>query len=90
MWQVILTDHYRTRLKRYAKKHGRELEAMLDNFDSYLESLEAGVHPLQIRHGFTRSETHGAVAIDQRGTVGKSAQHRLYIYPDAASKTLYL
>ena len=56
MWQVVDTNLYRIRRKRYAKKHGRELVAMLANFDTYLESLETGVHPLQIRHGFSHSE----------------------------------
>ena len=90
MWRVVYTDQYRTRMKRYAKKHGRELEAMLENLRTYTVTLESGAKPLQIRHGFLHSETHGAIAIDQRGTVGKASQHRLYLYPDATTETLYL
>lgn len=90
MWQAVPTSGYRGCLKHYAKKHRRELLAMLDNLDTYLQTLRSGVKPLQIRHGFTHAETHGAVAIDQKGAVGKVAQHRLYVYPDADTEILYL
>jgi hypothetical protein len=63
---------------------------MLDNLDTYLQTLQSGVHPMQVRHGFTHSETHGAIAIDQKGAEGKPAQTRLYVYPDPDTQTLYL
>ena len=66
MWQTRETEEYVRRLKQFAKKYRRELVAMLDNLDTYFQTLQAGVHPKQIRHGFTHDETHGAVAIDQK------------------------
>lgn len=90
MWQTRETEEYGRRLKLFAKKYRRELLAMLDNLDTYLQTLQAGVHPKQVRHGFTHSETHGAIAIDQKGAEGKAAQTRLYVYPDPDTKTLYL
>src|SRR5438045_3719478 len=90
MWQMRETEEYGRRLKQFAKKYRRELAAMLDNLDTYLHTLQAGVHPKQIRHGFTHSETHGAIAIDQKGAEGKPAQTRLYVYPDPELRILYL
>lgn len=90
MWQLRETEEYGRRLKQFAKKYRRELVAMLDNLDTYLQTLQAGVNPLQIRHGFTHAESHGAIAIDQKGAEGKPAQTRLYVYPDPDTQTLYL
>lgn len=90
MWTLRATDEYARRLKQFQKKHPRELQAMLDNLDTYLQTLQAGVHPRQVRHGFTHAETHGAIAIDQKGTKGKPTQTRLYVYPDPDTATLYL
>jgi hypothetical protein len=90
MWQIRETaDYVRTR-KYFAKKHRNELSAMLDNLDTYVQMLQEGVHPRQIRLGFTHGETHGAIAIDQRGAVGKPTQTRLYVYPDPDTECLYL
>lgn len=81
MWTLRPTDEYSRRLRQFSKKHPRELQAMLDNLDTYLQTLQAGVHPRQVRHGFTHDETHGAIAIDQKGTKGKPTQTRLYVLP---------
>jgi hypothetical protein len=90
MWHTRETEEYGRRLRQFAKKYRRELLAMLDNLDTYLQTLQSGVHPRQVRHGFTHSETHGSIAIDQKGAEGKPAQTRLYVYPDPDTKTLYL
>ncbi|HXD87643.1 MAG TPA: hypothetical protein VN641_14200 [Urbifossiella sp.] len=63
---------------------------MLDNLDTYVSSLQAGGKPHQIRHGFMHGETHGAIAIDQKGASGKPKQTRLYLYADADTQLLYL
>ena len=88
MWHTQETEEYVRRLKQFAKKHRIELLAMLDNLDTYFETLQSGVQPKQIRHGFTHSEAHGA--IDQKGAPGKPTQTRLYVYPDPDTQTLYL
>ena len=90
MWKTRETEEFARRLKQFAKKYRRETLAMLNNLDTYLKTLQAGVHPQQVRHGFTHAETHGAIAIDQKGVEGKPAQTRLYIYPDPEASTLYL
>jgi hypothetical protein len=90
MWQIRETEEYVRKLKQFSKKYRRETQAMLANLDTYFVSLQNDIHPRQIRHGFTHEETHGAIAIDQKGTEGKPAQTRLYVYPDPDTKTLYL
>lgn len=90
MWKTRETEEFARRLKQFAKKYRRETLAMLNNLDTYLKTLQAGVNPQQVRHGFTHSETHGAIAIDQKGTEGKAAQTRLYVYPDPDTSTLNL
>lgn len=90
MWRTRETEEFIRCLKHFAKKYRRELKAMLHNLETYLETLQTGVHPRQIRHGFTHSETHGAIAIDQKGAEGKPAQTRLYVYPDPDTKILHL
>lgn len=90
MWQLGATDEYERRHKRYAKDHPRELQAVLDNLDTYFKSLEAGVKPLQIKHGFLHNEPLGVVAIDQKGGGKHLAQTRLYAYPDTETEVLYV
>jgi hypothetical protein len=89
-WQLRPTEEFERRLKQFSKKHPRETQAMLDNLDTYLQTLQSGVKPLQVRHGFTHAETHGAVAIDQKGAAGKPTQTRLYVFPDPDANTLHL
>jgi hypothetical protein len=90
MWKLVPTDEYERRHKRYEKNHPRELLAVLDNLDTYFKSLEAGVKPPQIKHGFMHSEPLGVVAIDQKGGGKNLAQTRLYVYPDTEAETLYV
>ena len=42
MWKLATTAEYERRHKRYAKDNPRELQAVLDNLDTYLLSLQAG------------------------------------------------
>lgn len=90
MWHLAPTDEYQRRHKRYVKNHPRELQAVLDNLDTYFKSLEAGVKPLQIKHGFMHHEPLGVVAIDQKGGGKNLAQTRLYVYADTETVTLYV
>ena len=90
MWQLLPTNEYVRRLKQFAKKNPRELQAMLDNLDTYFETLQSGVPPMQVRHGFMHAETHGAIALDQKGCAGKPMQTRFYVFADADAETLHL
>ena len=90
MWKLAATDGYERRHKRYVKDHPRELQAVLDNLDTYVQSLQAGVKPPQIRHGFMHAEPLGVVAIDQKGGGKSLAQTRLYVYPDTETETLHV
>jgi transcriptional regulator with XRE-family HTH domain len=80
MWAIETTENYERCHKRYRKDHPRELQAVLDNLDTYFQSLVAGVKPLQIRHGFMHNEPLGVVAIDQKGGGKNLAQTRLYVF----------
>jgi hypothetical protein len=90
MWKLAPTDEYERRHRRYVKDHPRELQAVLDNLDTYFKSLEDGVKPLQIRHGFMHNERLGVVAIDQKGGEKGLAQTRLYVYPETETETLHV
>jgi hypothetical protein len=90
MWKLVETEEYGRRFKRYAKDHPRELQAVLDNLDTYFQSLLGGIKPLQIRHGFLHPEPQGAAAIDQKGGGKNLAQTRLYVFPDPGTETLHM
>ena len=90
MWQLVPTDEFDRRLKQFAKKNSRELAAMLVNLDTYFETLQSGVRPMQVRHGFMHTETHGAIAIDQKGCKGNPTQTRLYVYADPDTESVHL
>ena len=47
MWKTRETEEFARRLKQFAKKYRRETLAMLNNLDTYLKTLQAGVHPQQ-------------------------------------------
>jgi len=90
MWKTLQTDEFDRRFKRYEKKAPRELQAVLDNLDLFLEALKAGVKPKPPAFGFLHVEPSDVLAIDQKGGGNKLAQTRLYVYPDTTAKTLYL
>ena len=90
MWELQTTDEYERSLKWYAKKRPRELRAVLDNLDTYLQALRAGAKPQHKAFGFQHAEQQGVWAIDQKGGGPSLAQTRLYVYPDSTAETLYL
>ncbi len=90
MWEVETTDEYDRRHRRYQKKRPRELKAILNNLDTYFETLKSGVKPQNIFFGFVHHEPNGVRAIDQRGGGGTLAQTRLYVYPDEEAKVLHI
>ena len=90
MWEPVESDGFKRMFKWFSKKRRRELLAMLDNLDTYLQTLRAGVKPLQVKHGFMHDEPLGVVAIDQKGGGKGLAESRLYVFPDADRQHLHL
>ncbi len=90
MWVLETTDEFVRRHKRFEKDSPRELKAVLDNLDTYFQSLIAGAQPLARAFGFLHTEPHGVLAIDQKGGGKSLAQTRLYVYPDQKKKVLHV
>lgn len=90
MYSVEFTDEYERRHKRYSKKRPRELDAVLDNLDTYLAALRAGARPHAIVAGYIHNEPAGVRALDQKGGGKDLQQTRLYIYPDESLEVLYV
>jgi hypothetical protein len=89
-WILVKTDEYEKRHKRLEKKRPRELEAVLDNLDTFFTALNAGAKPQQIHMGCIHPEPHGVLALDQKGGGKNLAQTRLYIYPDTETEIVYV
>ena len=91
MWTLDQTDEYSKRLRKWPKKYGRELEALIDNLDSLFTALATGVKPEQAKQkfGYVHSEPKGLLAVDQSGGGGGLKASRLYTYPDCDEEVLY-
>jgi len=90
MWELQPTDEYARRHKRFAKDRPRELQAALDNLDTYVQCLAKGTKPMQIRFRFVRSEPQGIFAISEQGGGANLAPIRMYVVPDLGTETLHL
>jgi len=91
-WIIGTTDKYERCLKKFAKKRPNELAAVLNNLDTYFNTLQLLDHPLQIKAGFIHHEPKCIKAIDQKGG-GKKVklkETRLYIFPNCENKILHL
>lgn len=91
MWTLEQYPEYERRSRRLEKKHRRELEAVLNNPDTYLVFLNQGIKPMQLlKESFVRNEQMGIHAIDQ-SPLGKGYKElRLYVYPDPDASTLHV
>ena len=92
-WKLNITDKCERDFKQYEKKHPDELKAVANNLDSYFSALNELGNSNLIKAGFIHPESHGIIAIDQKGGKKrkiKLQQTRLYIYPDIQNKILYL
>lgn len=89
-WQLLTTDDFDRCLKWYAKKRPRELQAVLDNLDTFQKALNAGAKPQQVKVGFLHPEPHGVLAVDRKGGGNNLQQTRLYLFPWEPTTTLYL
>lgn len=89
MWKLQAEAEYEKRVRKWPKKHRRELAAVLDNLDTFLGTLNQGAKLRQIKFGFFHHEPRGVLAIDQGGGTGLK-ETRLYTYPNTASQFVHL
>lgn len=93
-WTLQESDIYAGRFKRFLKKNKDVALLILNNLDTYFETLTKGVKPQQIKAGFIHPEPGGVKAIDQKGTRkgigGTPKEGRLYVFPEEQTKTLHL
>lgn len=91
-WVTEKTEQFNRDLKWYSKKHPNELEAVINNLQSYLDLLNECEDHIQINAGFLHKEPAGIKAIDQKGAkeTNKPKQTRLYVYSIYKNKVLYL
>ena len=91
-WRVVTTEGYETHYKRYSRRRKRELFAIIANLQRFVNAINiphASLRTMKAR--YIHREPNGIVAIGQEGGYGKGlAKTRLYTYPDAGAKTLYL
>ena len=89
-WSLEKTELFERRLKHSIKRYPDETLAMLNNLDTYLESLNRGINVAQITASFIHHEQKGVIAIDQKGAKGYPTQTRLYIYPDEETRSVHV
>ena len=91
MWELERTQRFARRLRKLRKKHRREVEAAMDNLDTYLTSLKLGAKPMQmVKHNFVHNEQMGVHAIDQSPLKKGVKALRLYVYPDEENSKLHI
>jgi hypothetical protein len=90
MWTLQVTSEWERQLKYFTKKQPRELEAALDNLDTFHKALANGARLQDARFGFIHAEPMGVLAVDQKGGGPNLAQIRLYLYPDEERRVLVL
>jgi hypothetical protein len=90
MWKMEPESDYKRALKRFVKKHKREIQAAHDNLDTFFEALLAGATPQQVKLGCIHPEPSGVLAFDQKGGGAGLKEIRLYTYPDESTETLYI
>ncbi len=66
-WQIETKEQYLRDYKKYEKKHREELNAVLNNLDSYFKALNECGLPNLIKTGFIYNEPLGIKALDQKG-----------------------
>jgi hypothetical protein len=90
MWQVETTTGWERDQKHYAKKHTRELAAVLRNLQRLLSILNVSKNSKVVQAGYLHPEPMGVIAIDQKGGGGNLAETRLYTYADDEKLLIYL
>ncbi len=89
-WILEESTFFASKFRRYQKKHPNETAAVMNNLDTYVRTLNAGVKPTLIQAGFIHREPQGVIAIDQKGIKGSPRQTRLYVYAFEVGDVLFL
>ncbi len=89
-WNIEPTEKFQRKYKLFEKKNEDELIAVWNNLDAYVKALQLTDNPHTINAGYIHPEPKGIIAIDQTKAEKKLKATRLYIYPDAKIKTIYL
>lgn len=90
MWVLEPTSQFLTDAAWYAKKHPRELEAVLNNVKRYQAQLNHCKKAACVQAGYLHSEPKAIRAVDQKGG-GKDLQEtRLYTLAVDSKKILYM
>jgi len=90
MWKLQPTDTFERKVKKWPKKHHRELAAMVANMQTVFDSLRRGAILESIHFGFMHNEPGGVIGIDQKGGGTGLKESRLYIFIDKPRKTLHV
>lgn len=91
MWAIQRTDKLARRVKQIEKRHRSEVKAVFKNLDTYIDSLNQGVKPMQMfKHSFVHKEQMGVHAIDQSPLKKGAKALRLYVFPDPSTSTLHV
>lgn len=90
MWKLEPTDLFERKVQRLEKKNPRELSAVLQNLQRYLNALNEAGRPEIIKFGFIHHEPKGVKAIDQKGGGRDLKQTRLYTYAQISINALHL
>lgn len=95
LWYYVMYDlrptvEYEKLLRKWPKKHRRELLAMLHNLSTVHQTLNTGVPPLRLCFGFLHHEPLNIKAVDQKGGGAGLKECRLYFFADEGTKTLHL
>ena len=91
MWEFLHSDKFQRQLKRFGKKHGATLEALLENLATVHETVQISDSPQNIvRLGKVRNEGRGLYAVDQRGAPFKLPEARLYFYLELETCMIHL
>ena len=94
VWGIQESDFFEKKFSRFRKKNKGIDQLLLDNLDTYFNTLKSGSLPINIKAGFIHSEPHGIKAIDQKGSKGEGMgtpkEARLYIFPDTETLILHL
>jgi hypothetical protein len=90
MWNLSPTGEYEKRVKKWPKKHQRELIAVHNNLDTFFGALLHGAKLEQIKFGFMHAEPRGVIALDQKGGGAGLKETRLYIFPDPVAEIVHV
>ena len=96
-WSQEPSSNFRSKFRKFEKKHKNEAVNLINNLDTVFETLQSGVPMSKIRAGYIHNERRGVLAVDQRVMTGGSKvgkrgmkESRLYFYPDEENHVLHL